>query len=44
MTYLYNAFTRDKRFGTNDVSNFINVIKQHQFVDQIIEISKNKTG
>jgi predicted dehydrogenase len=39
MAYLYDAFARDKKNGTTEASNFSDALKQHNFIDQIIEAS-----
>jgi len=40
MAYLYDAFARDGRNGTSEASNFNDALKQHHFIDQIIQSSE----
>lgn len=41
MAYLYNAFAKDRRNGTSEASDFNDALKQHYFIDQIVESAQD---
>ena len=40
VAYLYAAYARDRKYGTSEASNFRDALKQHEFIDQIVQASE----
>jgi predicted dehydrogenase len=40
VAYLYAAYARDRKNGTSKASNFRDAVRQHQFIDQIVQTSE----
>ena len=40
VAYLYAAYTRDRKEGTTEASNFKDAVRQHQLIDQMVETSE----
>lgn len=41
VAYLYAAYARDRKYGTSEASNFRDAVKQHYFIDQVVQTSGN---
>jgi predicted dehydrogenase len=40
IAYLYAAHARDRMYGTSEASNFRDALKQHYFIDQVVQSSE----
>jgi predicted dehydrogenase len=40
VAYLYAAYARDRKYGTSEASNFRDALKQHYFMEQIVQTSE----